>query len=80
MEQRGSRKGCSVNAWQAQQSGVLVRCPLLGSWAGRMFFFNDCDQQSGVLVVKRLKWRDIRRKLEGTGGKWAFKKYGDDEE
>lgn len=41
-----------------------------------MFFFNDCDQQSGVLVVKRLKWR----KLEGTGGKWAFKKYGDDEE
>ena len=54
--------------------------PSLGSWAGRMFFFNDCDQQSGVLVVKRLKWRDIRRRLEGTGGKWAFKKYGDDEE
>ena len=28
VEQRGSRKGCSVNAWQAQQSRVLVRCPL----------------------------------------------------
>lgn len=45
-----------------------------------MFFFSDCDQQSGVMVVKRLKWRDIRRKLEGTGGIWAFKKCGDDEE
>lgn len=37
-----------------------------------MFFFNNCDQQSDVLVVKRLNWRDIRRKLEGIEGKWAF--------